>query len=76
MLKRITMDNNYGLYVKDGRLINDRPDGESGIAMAARLRAKMKGSKKVRNIADGIELAEQRKEAAIQMKAMFKKFPM
>tara|TARA_R100001086_G_scaffold248486_1_gene185585 strand:- start:258 stop:452 length:195 start_codon:yes stop_codon:yes gene_type:complete len=60
---------NHGLYVKDGRLINDRPDGESGIAMAARLRAEMKGSKKVRNIADGIELAEERKA----MQSMFKK---
>ena len=65
---------NYGLYVQDGRLINDRPDGESGISMAARLRAEMKGSKKVRNIANGIELAQERAEGKKAMEAMFKKF--
>ena len=31
-----------GLYVKDGRLINEREDGETGIAQAARYRAQMK----------------------------------
>ena len=50
-----------GLIVKNGRLINTRRDGETGIAEAARLRADMKGSKVVRNIADGIELSEDRK---------------
>jgi len=41
-----------------------RPDGESGIAMAARLRNELKSSKQVRDIASGIELAEQRKMTA------------
>ena len=50
-----------GLTIKDGRLINERRPSETGIATAARLRAEMKGSKVVRNIADGIELSEERK---------------
>ena len=33
----IGSDNVGGLYVKDGRLINDRADGETGIAQAARI---------------------------------------
>mgnify|MGYP003131502756 CR=1 FL=1 len=53
-----------GLEIKDGRLLNMRPDGESGIAMAARLRNELKSSKQVRDIASGIELAEQRKMTA------------
>lgn len=50
-----------GLTVKDGRLMNFRRDGETGIAEAARLRGDMKGAKLVRQIADGIELSEERK---------------
>ena len=49
-----------GLYVKDGRLINNRPDGETGIAMAARFRAEMKKQYKIDCIADGIERAKMR----------------
>ena len=50
-----------GLTIKDGRLINERRPSETGIATAAIQKAKMKGSKVVRNIADGIELSEERK---------------
>jgi|TARA_R110000824_G_scaffold178946_1_gene358949 hypothetical protein len=50
-----------GLTVKDGRLINDRPDGVTGIAQAAQLRSSMHKAKKVDMIADGIALAENRK---------------
>ena len=49
-----------GLTVKDGRLINDRPVGESGIAEAARLRRQMKNRYKAECIADGIGIAERR----------------
>jgi hypothetical protein len=57
------MNKNYtpGLTVQDGRLINHRPDGETGIAMAARVRQNRKHQYKVECIADGIELAEMRK---------------
>lgn len=49
-----------GLYVKDGRLINEREDGETGIAQAARYRAQMKKQYKIDCIADGIERAKMR----------------
>lgn len=47
-----------GLTVKDGRLINDRPAGVSGIQRAADLARTMKRSKEVDIIADGIELSK------------------
>ena len=50
-----------GLEVKDGRLINDRRDGVSGIQQAANVSKMMYRAKKVDMIADGIELAEGRK---------------
>jgi|TARA_R110000803_G_scaffold46013_2_gene96635 hypothetical protein len=50
-----------GLEVKDGRLINDRRDGVSGIQQAANVSKMMHRAKKVDMIADGIELAEGRK---------------
>ncbi len=50
-----------GLEVKDGRLINDRRDGVSGIQPAANVSKMMHRAKKVDMIADGIELAEGRK---------------
>lgn len=43
-----------GLYVKDGRLINDRPDGMMGIEKAAKLRKMVKNQEKVQMISDGI----------------------
>jgi hypothetical protein len=50
-----------GLYVEDGRLINDRRDGETGIAQAARIRRAVKNDRKINRIAEGIELAENKK---------------
>jgi hypothetical protein len=50
-----------GLRVKDGRLINDRPDGITGIAQASQLKKSAYRAKKVDMLADGIELAEGRK---------------
>ena len=40
-----------GLYVKDGRLINERPDSESGIAKAGAIKKAMRNSKKVNQVA-------------------------
>ena len=51
-----------GLTIKDGRLINDRPDGVTGIAQAAGIRKAMHRAKKVDMMAEGIELAEGRKD--------------
>ena len=50
-----------GLKIKDGQLINDRPDGISGIAEASMLKKAVKNAKKIEKIADGISLAERRK---------------
>ena len=65
-MKKITnpfigSDNVGGLYVKDGRLMNDRADGESGIAQAARIKRAVKNDRKINRIAEGIELAENKK---------------
>jgi len=51
-----------GYRVQDGRLINDAPDLVSGISKAAMMRKQMKSRTITQDIADGIELAEQRKE--------------
>ena len=50
-----------GLRIKDGRLINDRPIGETGIAEMARLRKSVRRSEKINMIADGISLCEAKK---------------
>lgn len=51
-----------GLTIKDGRLINDKPDGMSGIAQAAMIRKEVKRERKVSMIADGIVRAEMREK--------------
>jgi hypothetical protein len=61
ILKRIIMKAE-GLTIKNGRLINNRPVAETGIAEAARLRQRMKHLNKVSTIAEGISLAEMRKD--------------
>ena len=55
-------DNVEGLYVQDGRLINGGPDSMTGIQPAAMLKKSMKRAKKISMIADGIELANMRKD--------------
>ena len=50
-----------GLSMKNGREINNRPNSETGIAQAARLKKQMEKIYKVECIAQGIELAESRK---------------
>ena len=57
-----TSDYVNGLYVKDGRLINDRPDGVSGIAQAAMYKKQMTKQYKIDCIADGIERAKMRED--------------
>jgi hypothetical protein len=49
-----------GLTVKNGRLVNDRPNGVTGIEEAGMVRKAMKREKKVSMIADGIMRAEMR----------------
>tara|TARA_Y100000385_G_C12857093_1_gene535626 strand:- start:604 stop:795 length:192 start_codon:yes stop_codon:yes gene_type:complete len=52
-----------GLKIKDGRLMNDRPIGISGISQAAMLRKQNKQRSLTQDIALGIELADDRKSA-------------
>ena len=47
-----------GLYVKDGRLINDRPDGMMGIEKAAKLKGMVKSQKNISEISQGIQRAK------------------
>ena len=57
-----TSDFFNGLYVKDGRLINDRSDGVSGIEQASMYRQQMKKQYKIDCIADGIERSKERED--------------
>jgi len=54
------MAKNYinGLYVKDGRLINDRPDSRSGLERAAEMRKAVKRQNNIEQIAEGIRRAQ------------------
>ena len=63
MAKKRSTTSDYvnGLYVKDGRLINDRRDGESGIAQMSRIKRSIDNDREVNKIAEGIELAENKK---------------
>lgn len=54
-----------GLTMKNGQMVNNRPESETGISKAARLRRELKSSRTIRDIAEGIELAEQQKEARV-----------
>ena len=57
------MNNNYqGLTIKDGRLINERPVGRSGIEEASMYRQQMKKQYKIDCIADGIERSKERED--------------
>jgi len=45
-----------GLTIKDGMLINNRPDGVTGIAHMANARKQMKQSMKVETMSDAVAL--------------------
>ncbi len=51
-----------GLYVKDGRLINGRPNSMSGIEKIAQMKKAIDKERMVNKIADGILRAEMRKD--------------
>jgi hypothetical protein len=51
-----------GLRIKNGRLINDRYPSESGIARAARIKRAVENDRKINQIAEGIEVAENMKK--------------
>ena len=66
-MKKIDKDNSIGnfvdgLYVKNGRLINGRPNGMTGIQQAANMKRIIDEDRKIKMIADGIQRAEMRKD--------------
>jgi hypothetical protein len=51
-----------GLTVRNGRLINNRPDGQTGIAQAADVRKSMKQAEKIMVVAKGTAMGEMMSE--------------
>ena len=51
-----------GLTMKNGRLINNRPDGQTGIAQAAQVRKSMKQAEKIMVVAKGTAMGEMMSE--------------
>lgn len=51
-----------GLTVNDGMLINNRPDGQTGIAQAAQLRKSMKRAEKISTMATAFSMGEMQED--------------
>jgi hypothetical protein len=51
-----------GLTMKNGRLINNRPDGQTGIAQASDIRRAMKRAEKISIVAKGTAMGEMMSE--------------
>lgn len=51
-----------GLTIKGGRLINNRPDGQTGIAQAADIKRSMKRAEKISIVAKGTAMGEMMSE--------------
>jgi ABC-type uncharacterized transport system ATPase component len=47
-----------GLTVKDGMLINNRPDGQTGIAQAAQMKKSIRRAEKISTMATAFSLGE------------------
>ena len=47
-----------GLYVKDGRLINGRPDSMMGIEKASKMKSMVKRQEYIEQIGEGIQRAK------------------
>ena len=60
-----------GLTVKNGRLINNVPDGTMGIQAAADARKMRRREEKINMIADAYERAEMRSDIRKAMKPLF-----
>jgi len=60
----------YGLAQKDGMLINNRPDGQTGIAQAAEMKKMIKRSEKISTMAEAFSIGEMRSEAMESMNGM------
>ena len=51
-----------GLTVKNGRLVNNRPDGISGIQEACMIKKSMKRAKKIDMMAEAIDVSKMRSD--------------
>tara|TARA_R110002020_G_scaffold54965_1_gene152786 strand:+ start:250 stop:447 length:198 start_codon:yes stop_codon:yes gene_type:complete len=51
-----------GLYVENGRLINERPNSMTGIQKAASIKRSISNDRKINQVAEGIQLAENKKK--------------
>ena len=60
------------LTVKNGRLINNAADGQTGIAQLAKLRKEAKREEKINQIAEGYSRGEMMAEAREMMMDTFK----
>jgi tryptophan synthase alpha subunit len=60
-----------GLTIKNGRLINDRPTGITGIQEAAQIKSAMKKSKKLEMYSEAVALGIQKAKNVEQVKDMF-----
>lgn len=47
-----------GLTMRNGRLVNNRPDGQTGIAQAADIKKSMKRAEKISMIAKGVAMGD------------------
>ena len=71
--RKLSIDNSiYGLTVKEGRLINNRPDGCTGIAQMAKLRKEAKREETIGMIAEGYSRGEMMSEDREMMMGAFK----
>jgi hypothetical protein len=53
---------NDGLTVKDGRLINNRPDGKNGIEKAAELKKALKKAEKIQMYSEAVALGNMKED--------------
>jgi hypothetical protein len=60
-----------GLTIKNGRLINDRPNGISGIQEALDIKKTMKKAKKLEMYSEAVSLGIQKAKNVEQVKDMF-----
>ena len=51
-----------GLTVRDGRLINNRPDGKNGIEKAAELRKALKKAEKIQMYSEAVALGNMKED--------------
>jgi hypothetical protein len=59
------------LTVKNGRLINNRPNGITGIQQAAQIKKDLKKAEKIQMYSEAVSIGMQKADAIEQMKEKF-----